>query len=92
MSDETCPQCGEGPLVQDGGFCRACGWDAELMGAHYRAEDAELPDEDDDYEDFLRREGLGGGGGRGGGALPWPVWVGLVVAIGLTLVLALYRR
>ena len=91
MSDETCPQCGEGPLAQDGGFCRACGWDADLMGAHYRAEDAELPEEDGDYEDFLRREGLSGGGG-GGVGLPAHVWIALVLALGLVFVLVLFRR
>ena len=78
--------------MQDGGFCRSCGWDAELMGAHYRAEDAELPEEDGDYEDFLRREGLGGGSSGGGQGLPWQVWAGLVVAIALVLVLVLFRR
>jgi len=78
--------------VQDGGFCRACGWDADLMGAHYRAEDAELPDEDGDYEDFLRREGLSGGASGAAGGLPWQVWAALVVAIGAVLVLVLFKR
>ena len=78
--------------MQDGGFCRACGWDADLMGAHYRGEDAELPDEDGDYEAFLRREGLASGGEGGAAGLPAHVWIALVIALGMLLVLVLFRK
>ncbi len=56
---DPCPHCDE-PLTADGGFCKACGWDAELQAADYRGEGTELPDDDLDYQDFLRAEGLGG--------------------------------
>ncbi|MGE0710050.1 MAG: hypothetical protein AB7N76_25630 [Planctomycetota bacterium] len=86
MSDDDCPRCGAGPLAEDGGSCRACGWDAELQGAHYRAEDTELPPDDEDYEDFLRREGLGGRGGAS------PVVVGVVALIVIALLAAAALR
>ncbi|MBX3468158.1 MAG: hypothetical protein KF878_14900 [Planctomycetes bacterium] len=64
VSEKTCPECG-GPLVR-GTFCRACGWDGEVMDGVDDAylDGVDLPqgygdDEDDfDYEDVLRREGL----------------------------------
>lgn len=66
--EPTCPEC-EGPLVR-GTFCRACGWDGEVMERTDEAylDGVELPqgygDEDDefDYEAVLRREGLLAGG------------------------------
>lgn len=97
--EPTCPEC-EGPLVR-GTFCRACGWDGEVME---RADDryldgVDLPqgyggeeDEDFDYEAVLRREGLAGGEDEDGrGAVPAPARVdgaGLVHLLVAAIVIA----
>jgi hypothetical protein len=61
----SCPEC-DGPLVR-GTFCRACGWDGEVMPSTTDEEyldGVDLPQgyggEEDgfDYEEVLRREGL----------------------------------
>lgn len=80
MAAELCPQCNETALVNEGGFCPGCGWDAELMGANYRGDDAELPEDDADYDAFLAREGLGDK--QEPSPLVWLVVVG-VITLGL---------
>lgn len=77
--EPTCPEC-EGPLVR-GTFCRACGWDGEVME---RTDDAyldgvDLPqgygedgEDEFDYEAVLRREGLLVDDGDGRSPVPAP--------------------
>lgn len=50
-----CPTC-DAPLTKNGGFCKECGWDADLAGADYRGEGTDLGEFD--YDDFLAQEGL----------------------------------
>ncbi len=91
MSD-PCPSC-TAPLALDGTFCKECGYDLELLVADHRGEGAELPDDDDDYQRTLEREGLGQppGSGMPGRGIPWGALAGLLVAIGLLLTILLLR-
>lgn len=87
MPSDPCPRCDE-PLSHDGTFCRACGYDAELQAAHWRGDGIELPDDgDEDYADFLRREGLAGRA-RPPAGVAW-VKLGAVVIVFALLLLAL---
>jgi hypothetical protein len=69
-----CPECGESGLVRKGRFCRACGWDADLVDdtedeAHldgldlpqgYSRPEVEDEEEAGDYEHTLAQERLDG--------------------------------
>lgn len=58
---DSCPDCGE-PLSLEGRFCKDCGWDQDLVespDAHLDGIDLPGTDlDEDDYHDFLDREGL----------------------------------
>ncbi len=63
-----CPECGEEGLIRKGRFCRACGWDADLVDeADAHLDGVDLPQgytrdgsEDEDYEPTLDEERLDG--------------------------------
>lgn len=65
-----CPECGEGGLIRKGRFCRACGWDADLVDAsedEAYLDGVDLPQgytrngsEDEEYEPTLEAERLDG--------------------------------
>lgn len=85
-----CPDCGE-PLSLAGRFCKECGWDqdlAESPDAHLDGIDLPGTDlDEDDYRDFLGREGLGPGGSKARSLLWTVVAVGLIIALLMTWVL-----
>ncbi|MHC4393541.1 MAG: hypothetical protein ACYS22_19780 [Planctomycetota bacterium] len=56
-----CPDCGES-LANRGRFCKACGWDADLEDseeAYLGGVDLPTDFDEDAYQDYLAREGLG---------------------------------
>jgi len=66
-----------------GTFCRSCGYDPAAAEADPDVPDAlDLPDDDLDYEEFLRREGLAEESGwrlpRGRARF---LWIGAVIAL-----------
>jgi len=83
----NCPDC-DGPLVKDGTYCRSCGWDGELDQDEY-LDGLDLPGtdlpEDFDYDEALRRDGIGA---AAGGPVPlWLLALGFVAAVALLLLL-----
>jgi len=79
---DPCPRC-DGSLSHGGGFCRACGYDADLQAADWRGDGTELPDAEYDYQRLLRSEGLGGEGQP----FAWTKLVAVVAAVALVLLL-----
>lgn len=85
VSCDPCPRC-DAPL--EGESCRECGYEEALAVRNYLAEDADLGDEEDeDYQAFLAREGLGETGGSNLALI-----VGVLALLGVVLALAVGGR
>lgn len=88
--NDPCPDCGE-PLSLGGRLCKDCGWDQDLVespDAHLDGID--LPGtglDEDDYRDFLDREGFDSRGSKPRNLLWTIVAVVLIIALLMTWVL-----
>jgi len=89
MIPEVCPNCGA-EVPPNAKACPACGSD-EQTGWSEQAHEGrlDLPDENFDYDDFVKREF--GGAKPVPRGIPWFWWVIALVVLGLFLVLYLKR-
>jgi len=89
MPHEICPCCGAG-VPPNAKACPECGADENTgWSEDAGAEGLELPDENFDYEEFVKRE-FGGGKNPKPRGIHWFWWVVAIVILGV-LVLAFFH-
>jgi len=83
MSPEICPNCGA-DVPQNAKACPGCGSDENTGWSETAyANNLGLPDEEFDYDDFVKKE-FGSGGGKPRG-ISWLCWLVALLLLGLFL-------
>jgi hypothetical protein len=80
MIPEVCPCCGA-KVLPNAKACPECGADEETGWSHATAEGLDLPDEDFNYEEFVKREFGGKKKSRVPHGIRWFWWVVAVLLL-----------